>query len=137
MEAVRAKRDLSAEGKKNAARDHLREALRARQDRKKSIAEFHAQTERMEAKVKLPDLDRTDEYAVRMHFRMLDLSYDMTPLERMGLMTGPGRDPDFIDAVSREKPWVSGIREKSELDVLAQAKQERLAERHGPLQDTI
>jgi hypothetical protein len=137
MQAVRANRKLSAEGKRNEARDLARKALRARDDRKKPIAEFHAQTERMKAKVKLPDLDRTDEYAVRLHFRMLDLSYDMTPLERMGLMTGPGRDPDFIDSVSREKPWHSGFREKGELDVLAAAKTERLAELFGPLQATI
>ncbi|HXB78061.1 MAG TPA: hypothetical protein VNX23_11775 [Bradyrhizobium sp.] len=96
MEAVRAKRGLSAEGKRDEARDLVRKALRTRQDLRKPLAQYNAQTEAMAAKVKLPDLDRTDEYAVRLHFRMLDLSYDMTPLERMGLMTGPGRDPDFI-----------------------------------------
>jgi hypothetical protein len=41
------------------------------------------------------------------------------------------------DAVLREKPWVSGFREKGELDVYAATKQERLAELHGPLQDAI
>jgi hypothetical protein len=137
LEALGQNRNWSPEGRKNEARNLTRKAERARHDRLKPLAQYNAETEAMQAKVKLPDLDRTDEYAVRLHFRMLDLSYDMTPLERMGLMSGPGRDPDFIDAVSREKPWVSGLREKSELDVLAQAKEERLAELHGPLQDTI
>jgi hypothetical protein len=137
LEAVVAKQDLSVKGKRDAARDHLRKALRSRRDSLKPLKEYNAETKAMEARVRLPDLDRTDDYAVRMHFRMLDLSYDMTPLERMGLLTGPGRDPDYRAAVSREKPWISGFREKGELDVLAQAKEEWLAELHGPLQDTI
>jgi hypothetical protein len=41
------------------------------------------------------------------------------------------------DAVLREKPWVSGFREKGELDVYAATKQERLAELHHGLQDAI
>jgi hypothetical protein len=41
------------------------------------------------------------------------------------------------DAVLREKPWVSGFRQKGELDVYAATKQERLAELHHGLQDAI
>jgi hypothetical protein len=137
MQAVRANRKLSAEGKQNEARDHLRKALRAREDRQKPLAEFHAQTEAMKAKVKLPDYDKADDYAARLRAEMRDRSYDMTPLERMGLMSGPNRSVAFIDAVFETAPFVSGLREKGELDVYAAAKEERLAELHGPLQDVI
>jgi hypothetical protein len=136
MEAVGAKQDLSVKGKRDKARDHLRKALRARQDRLKPIAEFHAQTERMKAKVRLPDYDRADDYSARLRAEMRDKSYDMTPLERMGLMSGPDRIA-YFDAISEQPLFMSGLREKGELDVYAGLKEARLAELHGPLQAVI
>jgi hypothetical protein len=136
MEAVRAKQDLSVKGKRNKARDHLREALRIRRDRKKPIAEFHAKTEAMRAQVRLPDYDKTDNYAARLRAEMRDKSYDMTAGERMALMSGPNRIA-YFDAISEQPLFMSGLREKGELDVYAATKEERLRELCGPLQDAI
>jgi hypothetical protein len=136
MEAVQANRKLSAEGKRNEARDLTRKALRARQDLKKPIAEHRAQTERMKAKVRLPDYDRADDYSARLRAEMRDKSYDMTPQERMGLMSGPDRAA-YFDAVREQPLFMSGLREKGELDVYAGLKEARLAELHGPLQAVI
>jgi hypothetical protein len=132
-EAARQNRDLSPK----RVQDHLRKALGARQDRLKALRRYDAETEAMQARVRLPDLDKSS-YAARLRRETRDKSYyNMTPGERMGLLTGPGRDPDYFDAVREQKPWHSGFREKGELDVLAMAETERLAELHGPLQAAI
>jgi len=90
----------------------------------------------MSAQVRLPDYDKTDDYAARLRAEMRDKSYDMTPLERMGLMSGPDRSA-YFDAISEQPLFMSGIRDKSELDVYAGLKEARLAELHAPLQATI
>jgi hypothetical protein len=132
-EAARLDRDLSPK----RVQDHLRKALSARQDRLKPLRGYNAETKAMEARVRLPDLDKSS-YAARLRRETRDKSYyNMTPGERMGLLTGPGRDPDYFDAVREQKPWHSGFREKGELDVLAMAETERLAELHAPLQAAI
>jgi hypothetical protein len=136
MQAVRANRKLSAEGKRNEARDLTRKALHARQDRLKPLNEHRAKTEAMKANVKLPDYDRADDYAARLRAEMRDKSYDMTALERMGLMSGPNRVV-YFDAISEQPLFMSGLREKGELDAYAALKEERLAELHGPLQAAI
>jgi hypothetical protein len=136
VQAVRANRKLSAEGKKNEVLDLARKALRARQGLRKPLAEYHAQTEAMKAKVKLPDYDRADNYGARLRAEIRDKSYDMTPLERMGQLAGPDRIA-YFDAVSEQPLFWSGFREKGELDVYAAAKAQRLAELHGPLQAII
>lgn len=133
MEAARLDRDLSPK----RVQDHLRKALGTRQARLKPLRGYNAETEAMQARVKLPDLDKGS-YAARLRRETRDKSYyNMTPGERMGLLTGPGRDPDYFDSVREQKPWHSGFREKGELDVLALAETERLAELHGPLQAAI
>jgi hypothetical protein len=133
MEAARLDRDLSPK----RVQDHLRKALGTRQDRLKPLRGYNAETKAMEARIRLPDLDKGS-YAARLRRETRDKSfYSMTPLERMGLLTGPGRDPDYFDAVREQKPWHSGFREKGELDVLAMVQTERVAELHGPLQAAI
>jgi hypothetical protein len=132
-EAARQNRDLSPK----RVQDHLRKALGARQDRLKPLRRYDAETAAMQARVRLPDLDKSS-YAARLRRETRDKSYyNMTPGERMGLLTGPGRDPDYFDCVREQKPWHSGFREKGELDVLAMAETERLAELHAPLQTAI
>jgi hypothetical protein len=135
MEDVRLSRK-SPEWKQDEARGHLRKALGTRQDRLKPFDEFRARTAAMSAQVRLPEYDRTDDYAARLRAEMRDKSYDMTPLERIGLLTGPNRIV-YFDAISEQPLFMSGLREKSELDVYAALKEERLREHCGPLQDAI
>jgi hypothetical protein len=136
LEAVGAKQDLSVKGKRDAARDHLRKALRSRRDSMKQLEEHRARTAAMSAQVRLPDYDKTDNYGARLRAEMRDKSYDMTPQERMGLMSGPDRIA-YFDSISEQPLFMSGIREKGELDVYAGLKTERLRDFHGQLQDTI
>jgi hypothetical protein len=125
--------DITIKGKREAAQKRLREALRAGQDRLKPFKEYIAQIEAMKARVKLPDYDKSS-YAARLRAEIRDRSYDLTPQQRMGLLASSSA---FFDAVSEQEPWLSGLREKSELDALAAAKTARLAELHGPLQAAI
>lgn len=137
MEAVRAKQDLSVKGKQDAARDHLRKALRTLQDRRKPLDEHRAKTAAMKAEVKLPPLDKTDIVGAIDRWKLQDLSNAMTPLQRMGRLAGPNRSVRFIDAVLADDAWVSGFSEKGELDAYEEARQSRLRDFHAPLQDTI
>jgi hypothetical protein len=133
-EALRQNRNWSPEGRKKEARNLTRKAEGARHDRLKPLAQYNAETEAMNARVRLPDYDKSS-YAARLRAEIRDRSYyDLTPQQRMGLLASSSA---FFDAVSEQEPWLSGLREKSELDALAAAKTERLAELHAPLQAAI
>src|SRR5260221_777317 len=60
-EAARLDRDLSPK----RVQDHLRKALGARQDRLKLLRGYNAETKVMEARVRLPDLDKSS-YAAKL-----------------------------------------------------------------------
>jgi hypothetical protein len=131
-------RKWGPEGSRDEAQKLRRKVIRDLRDNiRKPIDERRAKTEEMRAKATMPAFDKTDKDAAKARREMRDRSYVMTSGERRGLMSGPNRDTDFIDAVRERKPWVSGIREPDELQIWEIAKQERLRDLNGPLLDAV
>lgn len=139
VEDVGLDRRLSQEGKKDKARVHLQKALRELDDIEKPVADYRKQTESMRSGMKKPSFDKTDDYTRELHRELRDRSVSMTPGQRAGLMSGPGRDEDFIDALMERKPWVSGVNvnDPGELEIYEAAKESRLRDLNGPLMDAL
>jgi hypothetical protein len=115
-----------------------RKAIRDLHDNiRKPIDKRRAATEAMRAKATMPAFDKTDKDAAKARHEAREASRTMSSGERRALMSGPNRDPDFIDAVRERKPWYSGIREPDELQILEIAIQERSRELNAPLLDAV
>jgi hypothetical protein len=139
LEAVGLRRDLSAEGKKDKAQGYLRKALRNLRDLRQRIDEYHGKTETMRAAATLPPYDKTDFVAAMNRRELRDRSLTMSFGQRAALMSGPTRDTNFVDAILEQPAWVSGIDiyNPNDLQIYEAAKESRLRDFHGPLQDTI
>ena len=133
MELLEANRKFSAEGKRDETQRLLRAAVREMRDLKKPLEEFRNKTETMRAGIKAASYDKTDLVGAMNRRELRDASRAMTFGQRAALMSGPNRDPDFIDAVLEHEAWVSGIDvyNPNELQVYEAAKQERLRDLHG------
>jgi hypothetical protein len=139
MEFVGLNRDLSEQGRAKARDTNLTKALRDLRDVQKPLDEFRSKTETMRAAVKRPAYDKTDIVAALNRRELRDRSVLMNFGQRAGLMTGPNRDKDFVDAVLEHEPWVSGIDKynPNELQIYEAAKLERMRDLQGPLLDAI
>jgi hypothetical protein len=132
------RRDLSPEGKRDEALKAARRAIRDLRDIKKPLEEYHAKTETMRAEATLPAYDKGG-YASRLRRELRDRSFAMTVGQRAGLLTGPNRSTEFIDALLELPAWASGIDIYSpdQLEIYKIAKEERLRDLYGPLLDTV
>lgn len=135
MEAVGLDRNLSPQGKKEKAQGHLHKALHDLVNLQKPVDEYRKQTASLRSEMKTPTFDKADDYAARLRRELRDRSCTMTPGQRAGLMTGPNRSVEFIDALLEQPGWVSGINihEKGEREIFESAKEERLRDLNGPL----
>jgi hypothetical protein len=130
---------LSPQGKREAAKGHLEKARADLLALQKPVEDYRRETVSLRGGMRSPTFDKTDNYAALLRREMRDRSVAMTPGQRAGLLTGPGRSVEFIDALLEAQPWVSGINvhEKGEIDIYEAAKQERLRDLNGPLLDAL
>jgi hypothetical protein len=141
MERVGADRRLSAEGRRDAARDLLRKAVRDLRDIQKPLNEHRAKTAEMAAAVKRPAYDKTDVVGALARRELRDASRAMTFGQRSAKLAGPTRSVAFVDALLEfaDDPWMSGVDvfNPSELEIFEMAKQQRLRDFHGAVLDQI
>jgi hypothetical protein len=137
VEAIAEDRRWSAEGKGERVKARRQEALDKLVELQKSVDDYHKETERMRAGIKQPSYDRADNYAAGLRRELRDASRAMTPGQRAAKLSGPTRDKDFIDAITEQAPWVSGVdvHNPNERELYEEAKQSRLRELNGPLMD--
>ena len=139
MEAVGLNRKLSAEGKREAAQGHLRQAIRDLRDLQKPLSEHHAKTEAMRGAVKAPSYDKTDIVGAMNRKELRDLARSMSFGQRQMRMLGEHRDVNFVDALLEHEAWVSGfdVFNPNERELFEAARQSRLRDLHGSLLDAI
>jgi hypothetical protein len=139
VEAVGQDGRLSQQGKKEKARGHLEKALRELDDAQKPIGDYRKQTASLRSGMKTPSYDKADNYAAGLRRELRDRSVAMSFGQKTALMSGPTRDPNFVDAVLEQAAWVSGfnVHDPNELALYEAAKQERLRDLNGELMTAL
>jgi chromosome segregation ATPase len=139
VEDVGQDRRLSPEGKKEKARGHLEKALRELDDAQKPIADYRKQTASLRSGVKAPSYDKADISAAMLRRELRDRAASMNFGQRAALLSGPRRDTNFIDAVTEQPAWVSGIdvHNPNDLEQYEEAKQSRLRDLNGELMTAL
>jgi hypothetical protein len=139
VEAISQDRRLSQEGKRDKAKQRVQEALRALDDVQKPIEDYRKQTESMRSGMKTPSYDKADNYAAGLRRELRDRSVAMSFGQRAALMSGPTRDPSFIDALLELPAWASGfdMHNPNEAELYEGAKQSRLRDLNGALMDAL
>jgi hypothetical protein len=139
VEAIAQDRRLSAEGRRDKAKEHVQKALGVLDDLQKPIADYRKQTESLRSGIKTPGYDKGDLVAAMNRRELRDRAARMSFGQRAALMSGPTRDTNFIDAVLEQAAWVSGFNthNPNELELYEGAKQSRLHDLNGPLMDAL
>jgi hypothetical protein len=130
---------LSQEGKRDKAKERRQEALRALDDIQKPITDYRKQTASLRSGIKTPSYDKTDNYAAGLRRELRDRSAGMSFGQRSALMSGPTRDPNFIDAIAEQPAWVSGfdLHNPNELEQYEMAKESRRRDLNGELMPAL
>jgi hypothetical protein len=139
IEAIGQDRRLSQEGKAAKAKERVQEALRALDDVQKPITDYRKQTESLRSGMKAPAYDKADIVGAMNRRELRDRAALMNFGQRAALMSGPTRDPNFIDAVLEQSAWVSGfdVHNPNELELYEAARESRLRDLNGPLIDAL
>jgi hypothetical protein len=139
IEAIAQDRRLSAEGRRDKAKEHVQKALGVLDGLQKPIADYRKQTESLRSEIKTPSYDKTDNYAAALRRELRDRAASMSFGQRAALMSGSTRDPNFVDAVLEQAAWVSGfnIHNPNELELYETARESRLRDLNGSLMDTL
>ena len=139
IEAIGQDRRWSAEGKRDKAKERVQQALRELDDAQKPIADHRKQTESLRSGIKTPTYDKTDIVGAMNRRELRDRSVAMSFGQRAALMSGPTRDPNFIDAITEQAPWVSGfdMHNPNDAELYEAAKQSRRADLNGELMPAL
>jgi hypothetical protein len=138
MEEI-AKDRRSPEFRREKMNERRQEALGKLLDLQKPIDEYRKQSESMRAGIKTPSYDKADHYAAALRRELRDRSVGMSFGQKAALMSGPTRDPNFVDAVLEQAAWVSGFNthNPNEAELYETARQSRLRDLNGPLMDAL
>jgi hypothetical protein len=135
VEAIAEDRRWSAEGKREKVKALRQEALDKLTGLQKSIDDHRRQSENMRAGLKAPSYDKADIVGAMNRRELRDRAASMTMGQRAALMSGPTRDKDFIDAITEQAPWVSGVdvHNPNERELYEAARESRLRDLNGEL----
>jgi hypothetical protein len=132
----------SPEWRQEQAQEHRRRALRDLRDIPNPLKEYIAKTDEMDAATKkLPPLDRSDDYALKLRMELRQTLKTADPGQRGMLLAKPA----YYDAFSETEPEASGLflaedfkgtispEIQKDRDTVAAAKEKRRQDLHAPL----
>lgn len=106
--AIKADRNLSAEGQTNAINAQLKSTLRDVRDFGVPLAKMRSRLDEIQATIAKPAFDKVDVAGALARQEIRSALRGMSLADRAALLVGDDADPRFVDAVLEQPPLLSG-----------------------------